>query len=61
MVREILLRRGLFFDGTGGEPGVRDVRIRDGRVAEVSAAPLAAGEAEVIDAEGQWVMPGFVD
>ncbi|MCA9609733.1 MAG: amidohydrolase family protein [Myxococcales bacterium] len=60
--REILVRNGLFFDGKGS-PGVRrDVLVRDGRVAEISTTPLTASpDAKVIDADGQWVVPGFVD
>jgi 5-methylthioadenosine/S-adenosylhomocysteine deaminase len=39
-----------------------DLRIRDGRVAQVESAPLraAAGE-ETIDAGGMYVLPGFVN
>lgn len=36
--------------------------IRDGLVADVSAAPLdETGCPEVIDATGKWVIPGFID
>jgi N-acyl-D-aspartate/D-glutamate deacylase len=59
---DIVLRNGLFFDGTGAPGRVCDVGIRDGRVAAVSDAPLGeTGGAEVIDATGKWVTPGFVD
>lgn len=37
-----------------------DVRIRDGRIVEVSADLAEAGEA-VVDAQGKIVMPGFVE
>ncbi|MBU2076012.1 MAG: hypothetical protein KJ938_16400, partial [Actinobacteria bacterium] len=56
------MRGGLWFDGTGAEPAVRDLGIRDGRVAAVSATPLEAGPTtEVVEAAGRWVMPGMVD
>jgi N-acyl-D-aspartate/D-glutamate deacylase len=56
---DVILRGGLFFDGTGA-PGVpRHLGIRDGRVAAVAEVPLTA--ARVIDAAGKWVMPGFLD
>ena len=47
------------------DPGRRDlprgdVLVEDGRIAEV-AAPIDAADAEVIDARGMIVMPGFVD
>ncbi|AJY40613.1 amidohydrolase family protein [Burkholderia humptydooensis] len=58
---DTIIRNGLWFDGTLAEPGTRDLGIRDGRVATVSDAPLAADGASIIDATGKWVMPGFVD
>lgn len=59
---DVILRGGLFFDGTGAPGAVRDVGIREGRVVAVSDAPLAAtGGARVVDARGKWVMPGFLD
>ena len=61
MSYDVVIRNGLHFDGTGA-PGVRqNLGIRDGVVAALSAAPLDETGAEVIDAEGRWVMPGFVD
>ena len=41
-------------------PRRENVRIEDGRVAAVGA-DLAADDAEVVDASGCWVGPGFVD
>ena len=59
---DLVIRGGTYFDGTGAPGVVADVGIRDGRVAIVSPDPLALGPAtEVVDAAGQWVMPGFVD
>lgn len=61
-MRELVIRRGLVFDGTGAKGVIADVAIRDGRVAEVSEAPLSLHPgADVIDADGKWVMPGFID
>ena len=59
---DLVIRGGRWFDGTGA-PGVRrDLGIRDGVVVAVSEAPLPTdGCPEVIDADGQWVLPGFVD
>lgn len=57
---DVIVRGGQWFDGTGAAPAVRDIGIKDGRVVDV--APTLAGEAtRVIDAEGQWVMPGIID
>lgn len=59
---DVLINNGLFFDGTGAPGVVRHLGIRDGKVAAISATPLdESGCAEVIDASGQWLMPGFID
>ena len=59
---DTIIRGGLWFDGTGAEPAVRDLGILGGRVAAVSATPLKAGpDTEVVEAAGRWVMPGMVD
>lgn len=56
---DVVIRAGLFFDGTGAAGRRADVGIRGGRVAAVSEEPLEG--AEVIDARGKWVTPGFLD
>ncbi len=62
MTYDVIVRNGLWFDGTGATPQVRTLGIRDGIVAAVSAGPLdETGCADVIDAAGKWVLPGFVD
>ncbi|MFB7719582.1 amidohydrolase family protein [Nocardia sp. NPDC056100] len=59
---DTIVRDGLWFDGTGAPPQRRDLGIRNGIVEVVSAEPLEAGsDTEVIDAAGEWVLPGFVD
>jgi N-acyl-D-glutamate deacylase len=59
---DIVIKHGLFLDGTGAPGVVRNLGIRGGRLVAISDAPLDEGHAtEVIDAHGQWVMPGFVD
>ncbi len=57
----ILFRRGRVMDPRNGVDGVRDVLVRDGRVAEVSEAPLNVPDARVVDATGRLVLPGFID
>lgn len=59
MAFDVIVRGGLWFDGTGAAPAVRDIGIRDGRIIEVSTSLDDAGR--IIDAAGKWVVPGFVD
>ena len=62
MTYDVIVRNGLWFDGTGAAPQVRTLGIRDGIVADVSAAPLdETGCPDVIDAAGKWIVPGFID
>jgi N-acyl-D-aspartate/D-glutamate deacylase len=59
---DVIIRDGLWFDGTGNAPRTRSLGIRDGVLATVSARPLdETGCPEVIDAAGKWIMPGFID
>ncbi|MCV7199695.1 N-acyl-D-amino-acid deacylase family protein [Mycobacterium angelicum] len=58
----VLIRRGLVFDGSGSPGAIGDVAIADGAVTAVSARPLnPADYDEVIDADGKWVTPGFLE
>ncbi|MDT5162237.1 MAG: hypothetical protein QOC90_2547 [Mycobacterium sp.] len=62
MTYDVIVRNGLWFDGTGAAPQVRTLGIRDGIVAAVSASSLdETGCPDVIDAAGKWVLPGFID
>ncbi|GAB4588425.1 N-acyl-D-amino-acid deacylase family protein [Nocardia sp. IFM 10818] len=59
---DTIIKNGRWFDGTGAPSAVRHLGIRDGRVATVSAEALdETGSGRVIDATGQWVMPGMID
>jgi N-acyl-D-aspartate/D-glutamate deacylase len=62
MMGDVIITGGLVFDGRGGE-GVRaDVAITGDRVTAISTAGLTPGpDTEVIDAQGCWVTPGFID
>ncbi len=58
---DVVLTDGLYFDGTGA-PGLRrHVGVEDGAIAAVSEAPLDTTGAQVIEARGRWITPGFVD
>ncbi len=57
---DLKITGGRIVDGTGGEPYVGDVAIRDGVI--VAVGPSVEGDAtRTIDATGRIVTPGFVD
>ena len=56
----ILIRGGRVIDPSSGLDEQGDVLIEDGRVRAIGAS-LAAGGAEVVEAAGCIVTPGFVD
>lgn len=57
---DILLRRGLVFDGSGAAPFVADVALKDGLIAAVGDLDDWTA-AQVIDVAGRAVAPGFID
>ncbi|KXU33292.1 amidohydrolase [Sphingobium sp. 22B] len=56
---DLIIRGGSIYDGSGGEPFVADVAVRDGLIAAVGDVRGVAREE--IDAAGRIVTPGFVD
>lgn len=59
---DLIIANGRYFDGSGGPSQRRHVGVSGGRVVAVSQEPLTPGpNTQVVDATGQWVMPGFVD
>ncbi|MGW0174905.1 N-acyl-D-amino-acid deacylase family protein [Rhodococcus sp. NPDC003322] len=62
MTYDVIIKNGLWFDGTGARPETRNLGIRDGRVAAVTDAALDEADCpQVVDAAGKWVIPGIVD
>jgi N-acyl-D-aspartate/D-glutamate deacylase len=62
MTYDVIIRNGLWFDGTRSRPQVRTLGIRNGVVATVSAEPIDETDCpDVIDATGKWIAPGFID
>jgi N-acyl-D-aspartate/D-glutamate deacylase len=58
---DVLIVDGLWFDGTG-TPGRRtNLGITGGRLTAVGDDLKPGPDTEVIDANGKWVMPGFID
>ncbi|MGB0099083.1 MAG: amidohydrolase family protein [Nocardioides sp.] len=62
MTFDTIIKGGRWFDGTGAASAVRNLGIRDGHVVTITADELnETGCPEVVEASGQWVLPGFVD
>ncbi|GLD08427.1 MULTISPECIES: N-acyl-D-amino-acid deacylase family protein [Mycobacterium] len=62
MAFDTIIRHGRWFDGTGAPSAVRNIGIKNGRIAAVTPDEIDdAGCARVIDATGAWVVPGFID
>ena len=60
MTSALLVRGGRLVDPAAGRDGAFDLLLRDGVVAEVGAG-LSARGAEVLEASGLLVFPGFID
>lgn len=58
---DTLIQNALVFDGTGGPASVQDVAVSDGKVAARGSSLPKSQAADVIDAEGKWLMPGLLD
>jgi Amidohydrolase family len=58
-VADLIIRGGTVFDGTGGAPFEADIAVENGRIAAVGRCDGPA--AELIEAKGKMVTPGFVD
>ncbi len=56
---DCVIRGGTVVDGTGHDPVVADVAIRDGKIAAVGK--IAGKGTQEIDASGRLVTPGFID
>ena len=60
-MRPILIRGGRVIDPATGTDGAADVLLADGKVTAVSPRLAGRDDAEVLDASGCVVAPGFVD
>ncbi|PTU33279.1 N-acyl-D-glutamate deacylase [Stenotrophobium rhamnosiphilum] len=58
---DTLIKNALVFDGSGGLPQLQDVAIRDGNIVALNPNLSAENVSQVIDAAGQWLMPGLLD
>src|SRR3974390_1598371 len=58
---DLLLRGGVWICPASGIDGVRDLAIRDGRIAAVEETILPSSARETIDVSGKLVLPGMID
>lgn len=58
---DVLIRNGLVYDGSGAPAEQVDVAIRGDRIAALLPRGTEAVAAEVVDAQGQAVAPGFIN
>lgn len=58
---DLLLKGGHVIDAKNRIDAVRDVAIKDGKIAAVSAAIPASDAAKTVDVRGLYVTPGLVD
>ncbi len=58
---DLVLRGGRVICPASGIDGIRDVAVRDGRIAAVAETILPSAAAEVIDVTGKLVLPGMID
>jgi N-acyl-D-aspartate/D-glutamate deacylase len=62
MAYDTIIRNGRWFDGTGSPSAIRNIGISAGHVTAISTEELdGSGCPNVIDANRQWVVPGFLD
>ena len=57
---DFVIRNAVVYDGTGAEPKVSDVVVKDGRIAAMGVDLNLEG-LQIIDAKGHWLTPGIID
>ena len=61
-MQDVLIRQATVYDGLGGAPYPADVLISEGTIAQIDRrCQLPSEGRQVIEAEGQWLCPGFID
>ncbi|MEC4727402.1 N-acyl-D-glutamate amidohydrolase [Shewanella sp. D64] len=59
---DIIIKDGLYFDGTGKTATIQNIGIKAGKITQVSSEPLNETHcSKVIAANNMWVMPGSID
>jgi len=60
MSQDFLIRGARVIDGTGSPWFVADVRVQNGRIQDIQKT-LASDGVEIVDADGRYLAPGFID
>lgn len=58
---DVLIRGGTVVDGTGAARRKADVAVKGERIVLVGTVPASATADKVVDATGEFVVPGFID
>ena len=59
---DIIIKNGTLIDGSGAEPYISSIGIKDGIIVKIARSQELLGEAKtVINADGLTVTPGFID
>ena len=59
---DIIIKGGRYFDGTGGPSSLQNIAIKDGKIAKVTSKAIDETDCKkIIEANGKWVAPGFLD
>lgn len=61
MEQAILINNVLIFDGTNEKLAKGNVQIEGNRIGKISAEPMDAAGATVVDGKGKFLMPGLID
>lgn len=57
----MLIQKGKLFTVTQGVLEATDLRIEDGKIVEIGQGLVPNSGEQVIDGQGKWVFPGFID
>lgn len=60
-MKDLLIQGGRLLDPKSAVDGLRDVRVRDGKILEVADKLQVKASDELVDAKGLWILPGFID
>lgn len=60
-MRPIIIKNGKVYNGTQDSATYSNILIQNGLIKTISTKDIEAEGAEIIDAQGKWVVPGFID